>query len=114
MADGIPEPTQPAEVRYPTGPPEPPPVTYAPPAPWPPIPPVAPGAGPAATPAPPASSTSRTALLAGAVGAVVGALVAAGTVIALDDDDTAAPVTPITSDEPAAGLDIRAVLDAVE
>ena len=116
MADGTPEPTQPAEVRYPTGPPEPPPVMYPPPAPWPPIPPVAPGTGPtsAAGPARPPSSTGRTALLAGAVGAVVGALVAAGTLVALDDDDTAAPVTPITSDEPAAGLDIRAVLDAVE
>ena len=49
------------------------------------------------------------------MGAVVGAVVAAGTVLALDDDDDVATTRPVvTADGPADTLDIRAVLAAVE
>ena len=123
MSDVTREPTQPAEVRYPAGPPEPPslppPTTPA----WPPIPPVGPGPARAAAPLPPPPShppagTRRTALVAGAVGALVGALVAAGTVVALDDDNDGdgdgEGAAPVVSDDPATRLDIRGVLQSVE
>ena len=62
---------------------------------------------------PPPDRKPRTGLVAATVGALVGAVVATGITLAVDDDPE--PVETVAGPvDPAAGLDVRAVLDAVD